>query len=37
MTENEYNTAIKQLIQTVIAGVVLLYGFVILAAIFDIH
>ena len=37
MTENEYNAAIKQLVQTIIAGVVFLYGFVILAAIYDIH
>ena len=37
MTENEYSIAIKQLIQTVIVGVILLYGFVILLAIFDIH
>ncbi len=37
MTENEFNQAMKQLIQTIIAGVILLYGFVLFAALFDIH
>jgi hypothetical protein len=37
MTENEYAAAVKQLIQTVIVGVVLVYGFFILLFVYDIH
>ena len=37
MTEEEYGSAIKGLIQSVIVGVVLIYGFFILGFIFDIH
>ena len=37
MTEAEYKEAIKQLIQTVIVGVVVIYAFFILGFVFDIH
>ena len=37
MTENEYSIAIKDLIKTVIAAGFFVYGFLILAFIFDIH
>lgn len=37
MTETEHKKAIKDLITTVIVGIVLIYSFFILAFIFDIH
>tara|TARA_R110002049_G_scaffold252264_2_gene427284 strand:- start:19548 stop:19661 length:114 start_codon:yes stop_codon:yes gene_type:complete len=37
MTDNEYKTAITDLVKAVIAGAFFLYGFFILAFIFDIH
>jgi len=37
MTENEYRAAMKQIVITVIVGLVAVYGFFIPAIIFDIH
>ena len=37
MTEAEYKEAMRQLIKAVIVGVILIYGFFILAFVFDIH
>ncbi len=37
MTENEYNDAMKELVISLIAGLIIVYGFFITLSIFDIH